>query len=113
MAQEKLAQMNLHKECEEDFLRHPLHLSAMIQKWRCMDVDSNSDECFDLREADHRGSESDLDLDSDSDSKALEAAKPKAKVHISCSTKLLVFHNSSFSSLRVKNVSRVQLVRNL
>ena len=80
MAQEKLARLNLCEECEDNLL--PPHLSAMIQKRQCMDVDSNSDECFDLREADHLGSDSDLDLDSDSGSKVLEAAKPKAKVRI-------------------------------
>ena len=80
MAQEKLARLNLREECEDDLL--PPRLSAMIQKRQRMDVDSDSDECFDLREADHLGSDSDLDLDSDSGSKVLEAAKPKAKVRI-------------------------------
>ena len=80
MAQEKLARLNLRKECEDNLL--PPCLSAMIQKRQRMDVDSDSDECFDLREADPLGSDSDLDLDLDSGSKVLEAAKPKAKVRI-------------------------------
>ena len=56
-----------------------------------MDVDSNSDECFDLREADQLGSDLDLDLDSDSGLKVLEAVKPKAKVCIQCCIQLTCY----------------------
>ena len=74
MAQEKLTQMKLCEECKDNLL--PPCLSAMVQKQQHMDVDSDSDKCFDLWEADHLGS------DLDSGFKVLKAAKPKAKVRI-------------------------------
>ncbi|KAN0132292.1 hypothetical protein V8E53_009892, partial [Lactarius tabidus] len=80
MAQENLVRMNLREECEDSLrLQHPPHSSTVIQKRYHMDVDTDSDECFDLGEADNHGSDSDPDLDSDAGSKPLKAAEPKAK----------------------------------
>ena len=111
MAKEHLAQMNLLKEYDNDLpLQHPPRLSAMIQKQRHMDVETNSDKHFDLREADHHGSDSDLDLNSDSVPKHLNTAKPKTKVH---SMQCLGWVTIHASIIRVNGMSRVQLVRSL
>lgn len=66
MAKEQLAQMNIMEEDEEDDLpgRHPEQLSTTIQKWRHMDMESDSDESFDLREV----VDDSCDLDSSSES---------------------------------------------
>ena len=69
-----------------------------------------SDEHFDLREADHHGSDSDLDFDLDSVPKHLDAAKPKTKVR---SMRCLGWVTIHASIIRVKGMSRVQLVRSL
>ena len=105
MAKERLAQMNLLEEYDNDLpLQHPPRLSAMIQKRRHMDVETDSDEHFDLREADHHSS------DSDSVPKHLDAAKPKTKVH---SMRCLGWVTIHASIIRVNGMSRVQLVRSL
>ena len=63
-ATEHLTQLTLLEECKDDFpLQHSPCLSAMIQKQHCIDMEPNSDECFDLREANHG---SDLDFESES-----------------------------------------------
>ena len=111
MAKERLAQMNLLEEYDNDLpLQHPPRLSAMIQKRRHMDVETDSDEHFDLREADHHGSDSDLDFDSDSVPKHLDAAKPKTKVR---SMRCLGWVTIHASIIRVNGMSRVQLIRSL
>jgi hypothetical protein len=81
-AKERLAHMNLTEERNINFPhQHPPRLSAMIQKRHNMDtsLETDSDECFDLREADH-SSDLDLDLDLDSDSQSIKAAKTATKV---------------------------------
>ena len=85
MAKERLAQMNLREEHEDNLpLQHPPRLPAMTQKRRHMDMETDSDESFDLREADDHGSDLDVDsvsdVDSDSGPKPLKAVKPNAKV---------------------------------
>ena len=75
-----------------------------------MDVETDSDEHFDLREADHHGSDLDLDFDSDSVPKHLNAAKPKTKVR---SMRCLGWVTIHASIIRVNGMSRVQLVRSL
>ncbi|KAH9172314.1 hypothetical protein EDB89DRAFT_2069978 [Lactarius sanguifluus] len=74
MAKERLVQLNVTEEDEEDDLHllHPQRLSTAIHKRRHIDVESD-DECFDLREADN-GSNPD-----DSSSKSDEATKTKTK----------------------------------
>lgn len=77
MAMERLAHINLFKECENNLPRQlPPRLSAMVQKQRHRDMDTDSNESFDLGEADH-SSDSDLDVDigSDAQSDSLKAAK--------------------------------------
>ncbi|KAH9046380.1 hypothetical protein EDB83DRAFT_2523371 [Lactarius deliciosus] len=74
MAKERLVQLNVTEEHEEDDLHmlHPQRLSTAIHKRRHMDVESG-DERFDLREADD-GSDPD-----DSSSESDEATKTKNK----------------------------------
>ncbi|KAH9169308.1 hypothetical protein EDB89DRAFT_1908727 [Lactarius sanguifluus] len=74
MAKERLVQLNVTEEDEEDDLHllHPQRLSTAIHKRRHIDVESD-DECFDLREADN-GSNPD-----DSSSESDEATKTKTK----------------------------------
>ncbi|KAH9027183.1 hypothetical protein EDB85DRAFT_1893108 [Lactarius pseudohatsudake] len=67
MAKEHLAQMNIMEEREEDDL-----LSTTIHKRRHVDIETDSDECFDLKDVDH-GS------DEDSSSESDKAAKTKTK----------------------------------
>ena len=77
VAMERLAQINLFEEREDDLPRQlPPRLSAMVQKRHHRDMDTDSNESFDLGEADH-GSDSDLDADigSDPQSDSLKAAK--------------------------------------
>ncbi|KAF8256688.1 hypothetical protein EI94DRAFT_1852452 [Lactarius quietus] len=67
MSKEWLTQMDVMEECEEDkeddFLQHPPRLSAMIQKRHLVDMETDSEECFDLREA---GNSSELDSEPES-----------------------------------------------
>ena len=84
VSKERLAQMDIMEECEEEgFLQHPPRLSAMIQKRCLINVETDSDECFDLREADN-----DSDLDSEPEShkaaKTEMAADTKTKVSDYC-----------------------------
>jgi seryl-tRNA synthetase len=78
VAKEHLAQMNLSEECEDDLPhQHPPRLSVMIRKRRHVDnMETDSDESFDLGEADDR-LDSDLDMDEDTDSRSesLKVAK--------------------------------------
>ena len=81
-AMECLVHVNLFEEREDDLPhQHPPRLSAMIQKRHHGDMETDSEECFDLREADH-GSDSDLDMDIDSDpqSASLKAANTTTEV---------------------------------
>ncbi|KAH9019688.1 hypothetical protein EDB85DRAFT_2153576 [Lactarius pseudohatsudake] len=74
MAKERLVQLNVTEEHEEDDLHllHPQRLSTAIHKQRHIDVESD-DECFDLREADN-GSNPD-----ESSSESDDATKTKTK----------------------------------
>ena len=84
MSKERLAQMDVVEECEEDsFLQHPPRLSAMIQKWRLINVETDSDECFDLREADN-GSDLDSEPESHKAAKTETAVDTKTKVSDCC-----------------------------
>ncbi|KAH9025701.1 hypothetical protein EDB83DRAFT_2656378 [Lactarius deliciosus] len=67
MAKEHLAQMNIMEERDEDDL-----LSTTIHKRRHVDIETDSDECFDLKDVDH-GS------DEDSSSESDKATKTKTK----------------------------------
>jgi hypothetical protein len=83
MAKEHLAQMNIMEDCEEDDspVLHPQlssHSSTMSHKRCHLEVETDSDECFDLREVVH-GS------DTDSSSESDKAAKTKAKVGVQVS----------------------------
>lgn len=77
MAKELLARMNVLEEHEENDLPalYPQRLSA--HKRLHADVDSDSDECFDIR-VDDEGS------DSDTSSKSDNATKLKTKVRVPC-----------------------------
>ena len=97
--------MNIMEDEEDELpVQHPLRSSTTIQKWRCVDVQSDSDECFDLREVIDDGS------NSDSPSESNHGAKTK-KVSIQ-------FRSGCYSVTytanhhRAKNVSRVLLVKN-
>ncbi|KAH9013111.1 hypothetical protein EDB85DRAFT_2098465 [Lactarius pseudohatsudake] len=68
MAKEHLAQMNIMEEREEDDL-----LSTTIHKRRHVDIETDSDECFDLKDVDHGSA------DEDSSSESDKAAKTKTK----------------------------------
>ncbi|KAH8990664.1 hypothetical protein EDB86DRAFT_3080297 [Lactarius hatsudake] len=67
MAKEHLAQMNIMEEREEDDL-----LSTTIHKQRHVDIETDSDECFNLKDVDHGP-------DEDSSSESDEATKTKTK----------------------------------
>ena len=71
IAKERLVQINLREESEEGDL--PIHLSSMLHKRSHMEVDTDSDECFDLKDA---ANSSDLDSSSESD----QVTKTKTKV---------------------------------
>ncbi|KAH9066932.1 hypothetical protein EDB83DRAFT_2519235 [Lactarius deliciosus] len=67
MAKEHLAQMNIMEERDEDDL-----LSTTIHKRRHVDIETDSDKCFDLKDVDHG-------LDEDSSSESDKATKTKTK----------------------------------
>ena len=71
IAKEKIVQMNLREESEEGDL--PIRLSCMLHKRSHTEVDTDSDECFDLKDA---ANSSDLDSSSESD----QVTKTKTKV---------------------------------
>ncbi|KAH9024049.1 hypothetical protein EDB85DRAFT_2182811 [Lactarius pseudohatsudake] len=77
-AKEHLAQLNIMEECEEDDLpvSHPQLLSTVIHKRRHADVETDSDESFDLSEADD-GSHS--DASDNSSSKSNKATETRTK----------------------------------
>jgi hypothetical protein len=82
MAKEHLAQMNIMEDCEEDDspVLHPQlssHSSTMSHKRCHLEVETDSDECFDLREVVHG---SDTDSSSESDKAAKTKAKGKKRV---------------------------------
>ena len=81
MAKDDLAQMNALEEREEEDLPalYPQRLSARIDKRRLADIiESETDECFDIRV------DSDEDSDLDSPSQSDKATKAKTKVSVSC-----------------------------
>jgi hypothetical protein len=101
VAKEQLAQMNLIEESEGNL---PIRLSIK----RChVEVDTDSDECFDIRDAANSS-----DLDSSSESESDKATKTKSVTKVCCiyiRLSLVIYTNSSPS---VKNASRAQFVKN-
>jgi hypothetical protein len=76
MAQDLLARMNILEEVEDEDLptRYPQRLSARIDKHHYTDIETESDECFDIRV------DEDSDLDSPSKPDKATEAKPKVSV---------------------------------
>jgi hypothetical protein len=79
MAQDLLARMNILEEEEEEDLptRYPQRLSARIDKRHYADIETESDECFDIRV---KSVDEDSDLDSPSKPDKATEAKPKVSV---------------------------------
>ena len=92
MAKDLLTRMNILEDDEDEDLpaRYPQHLSARIDERHHAGIESESDECFDIR-VDEEGS--DLDPSSESD-KATEA-KPKVSVPTIPNQVGTVTHNAS------------------
>jgi hypothetical protein len=111
VAKEHLARINLLEEREDNLPRqHPPRLSAMIHKRCHLDVETDSDECFDLSEANHG---SDLDMDSDSQPVSLKAAKTITKVCVSYLGWATIYDlhcQPSQGKKRVKGAARQELM---
>jgi hypothetical protein len=78
MAKDLFARMNILEEDEDEDLpaRYPQRLSTRINKRHYIDIENESDECFDIRVDDVS------DLDSPSKSDCDKAAKAKTKVSV-------------------------------
>ena len=107
MAKDLLARMNILEDDEEEDLpvRYPQRLSARIDKRYHAGIETESDECFDIRV-----DEEDSDLDSPPESDKTTEAKPKVSVPYLPDQVSTVTYTASQRTKRVRGAAHQELL---